>query len=194
MRWSIRRDRCAIALIRLVRGYTAPRSAIMDRRLCIVRFMRVSADVCIVARTSSRSSAMLARRCWSQRRFVRCSRARPPIDFTRDVRPILADNCFHCHGPDAGRAAGRPAARCVAERGRRPRRRGRRYRRGKPDESELIARITSDDPDVRMPPADSGKIAHAGADRNAAAVGRAGGASTSSTGRLSRRSGRPCRR
>src|SRR6476620_8819130 len=24
-----------------------------------------------------------------------------PINFSRDVRPILANNCFHCHGPDA---------------------------------------------------------------------------------------------
>ncbi len=78
------------------------------------------------------------------------------LDFNRDVRPILANNCFHCHGPDAGERqaelrldvwpnAGelRGAEAVIAS--------------GKPDESELIARITSDDADVRMPPADSGK-------------------------------------
>ena len=30
----------------------------------------------------------------------------PPIDYGREVRPILSDKCFHCHGPDeSGRKA-----------------------------------------------------------------------------------------
>src|SRR5688500_2862128 len=73
------------------------------------------------------------------------------LDFTRDVRPILSDACFHCHGPDASHreadlrldvweSAGdiRGAEQVID--------------RKLPKESELIARITSDDPDVRMPP------------------------------------------
>lgn len=78
-----------------------------------------------------------------------------PVSFNRDVRPILAKNCFACHGPDEGTreadlrldtAAGATAVRD-----------GRRALvSGRPEESELIARIESDDPDVVMPPADSG--------------------------------------
>src|SRR4051794_36363458 len=29
--------------------------------------------------------------------------AAPPVDFQRDIQPILADNCYHCHGPDSNR-------------------------------------------------------------------------------------------
>lgn len=75
------------------------------------------------------------------------------IDFNRDIRPILADNCFHCHGPDeATREAdlrldteqGAFAARDTIV-------------RGDPAASELISRITHTDGDQRMPPADSKK-------------------------------------
>lgn len=83
--------------------------------------------------------------------------ATPPeaIDFNRDIRPILADACFHCHGPadDTREADLRIDLResAVADRG--------GYQvivEGSPDESALIERITADDPDYMMPPADSG--------------------------------------
>ncbi|WP_428305515.1 PSD1 and planctomycete cytochrome C domain-containing protein [Lacipirellula sp.] len=84
--------------------------------------------------------------------------ARPPVDFTRDVRPILAANCLHCHGQDpshreadlrldvfeAAGSDGVSGAESVIV-------------RGTPEESELIARITSDDESMVMPPVDSGK-------------------------------------
>jgi mono/diheme cytochrome c family protein len=73
------------------------------------------------------------------------------ISFNDEVRPILSDKCYACHGPDeVPRQAGLrldikegvlndPSGFSVVV-------------PGKPDESELVAHITSDDPDYRMPP------------------------------------------
>lgn len=78
------------------------------------------------------------------------------IDFTRDIRPLLSQHCFACHGPDEGsRQAGlrldrADAALAEADSG------AKAVVPGDPEGSELIARITSDDPDLRMPPASSG--------------------------------------
>ena len=33
----------------------------------------------------------------------------PPVDFNRDVRPVLSKNCFACHGPDAAGRDRQPA-------------------------------------------------------------------------------------
>jgi hypothetical protein len=79
-----------------------------------------------------------------------------PIDFGREVRPILAKNCFACHGPDdAHRKAGLRLDRrdvAIAKR----KRGGAAIVPGKPDESELIRRIASDDEGEAMPPKKSG--------------------------------------
>jgi hypothetical protein len=74
------------------------------------------------------------------------------VEFNRDVRPILADNCFFCHGPDAShrqadlrldeRDSAIESAALVP---------------GDPAESALIERILAEDPDERMPPPDSRK-------------------------------------
>ncbi len=68
-------------------------------------------------------------------------------DFNRDVRPILSDRCFHCHGPDQSKRKGKlrldtpeGAAKALSKE--------------HPAESELVTRITSTDPDEVMPPAD----------------------------------------
>jgi mono/diheme cytochrome c family protein len=80
-----------------------------------------------------------------------------PISFDRDIRPILAENCYHCHGPDAPhRKAGlRLDQRDAAFAG------GKSELAsivpGKPDESELIARIFSHDPEEVMPSPDSNR-------------------------------------
>jgi hypothetical protein len=72
------------------------------------------------------------------------------IEFNRDIRPLLSDKCLVCHGPDANhrqadlrldvREAAIEAEAIVP---------------GKPDDSSLIQRIFSEDPDTRMPPPDS---------------------------------------
>ena len=79
----------------------------------------------------------------------------PPIltpHFVRDVRPILSNRCFKCHGPDEEhREAGlrfdqRESATSALDSGLRA------IVPAHPDDSQLIARITSTDPDLVMPP------------------------------------------
>jgi hypothetical protein len=79
-----------------------------------------------------------------------------PVQFNRDIKPILAEACFHCHGPDPGSrkaglrldteagffSAGESPATVV---------------KGQPEKSPLFARITSSDPDEVMPPPESHK-------------------------------------
>jgi hypothetical protein len=78
--------------------------------------------------------------------------AEEKIEFNRDIRPILSDNCFFCHGPDKKqrqadlrldeRESALAAGAIVS---------------GKPEMSDLVKRILSTDPDEVMPPADSPK-------------------------------------
>ena len=83
--------------------------------------------------------------------------ARAGVDFVRDVRPILSDNCFKCHGPDEGSVKSGLQLHTL-DRSRQPATSGATpIVPGKPDESEVIARVTATDPDDRMPPADTGK-------------------------------------
>jgi hypothetical protein len=79
------------------------------------------------------------------------------IEFNRDVRPILSDNCFFCHGPDknkreadlrldtrAGLLGLEDHSPAIVP--------------GNPEDSPLIHRISSEDPDQKMPPASTGKV------------------------------------
>ncbi|MCC6509409.1 MAG: DUF1549 domain-containing protein [Pirellulaceae bacterium] len=69
------------------------------------------------------------------------------IEFNRDVRPILSDKCFFCHGPDSGhrqadlRLDVRDDAIAAGA-----------FEPGKPDAAELVRRVLSRDPDEQMPP------------------------------------------
>ncbi len=81
--------------------------------------------------------------------------AEPDIDFNRDIRPILSDKCFICHGPDAKnrniplRLDSEAAAKADL---------GGRFAitPGNTSTSEVVRRITSTNKAVRMPPAYSG--------------------------------------
>ena len=79
------------------------------------------------------------------------------IDFNRDIRPILSENCYTCHGPDAAKlksnlrfdlkesALGKAKSGEIA------------VVPGAPEKSEMIRRLTTTDPDDVMPPAKEDK-------------------------------------
>ena len=77
-----------------------------------------------------------------------------------DVRRILSENCFTCHGPDAKvRKSGKQSLRLdLPESARSELPSGQRaIVPGQPEKSELVARIATSEPDDLMPPPDSGK-------------------------------------
>lgn len=80
--------------------------------------------------------------------------AAPPVDFEREIRPLLSNRCFQCHGPDANSREGelrldsREDVFGESER-------DAVVVAGSAAESELFRRVSSTDPDERMPPADS---------------------------------------
>ena len=74
-----------------------------------------------------------------------------PVRYGRDVLPILATNCFSCHGPDEkNRKAGLRLDVEVDAKAKR--RSGFPITPGQPDKSVILTRLTSTDPDVVMPP------------------------------------------
>src|SRR5438477_6252002 len=75
------------------------------------------------------------------------------VEFNRDIRPILSDKCFTCHGPDA--ANRKTKLRFDVESSAKAKIREGVYAitPGDPEKSELFRRITSDNKAVRMPPA-----------------------------------------
>ena len=69
------------------------------------------------------------------------------LDFARDIRPVLSDACYHCHGPDANarKAKLRLHDRAAA------------LEAGVIADGEILRRRTINDPDERMPPSDSNR-------------------------------------
>jgi hypothetical protein len=84
-------------------------------------------------------------------------KATPHVDFNRDIRPILSENCYKCHGPDDGARKAklrfdiRAEALKPAKSGEIP------IVPGSLEKSQLVSRITASDADDRMPPIKSGK-------------------------------------
>ena len=87
---------------------------------------------------------------------------KPPIDFARQILPILSDNCFQCHGPDVNE--GRKGDLRLDDESdvKRDRNGHHVVLPGKPDESELWLRINSTDDDLRMPPPELGRTLQPG--------------------------------
>ena len=88
--------------------------------------------------------------------------AQKDLDFNRDIRPILSDHCYACHGPDEGkRKAGLRLDR--QEEALKTLKSGNRaIVPGDVKRSTLVQRLTSRDPDELMPPQEEGKPLNAG--------------------------------
>jgi hypothetical protein len=81
--------------------------------------------------------------------------ASPPVDFNCDVRPILAKNCYACHGPDDGhRARSLRLDRRAEALKERPK--GTPVVPGNPDKSLVLSRVSAADDSERMPPSETG--------------------------------------
>lgn len=78
--------------------------------------------------------------------------AQVKVEFNRDVRPILSDNCFFCHGPDQSHRKAKlrlDVREAALEK--------KAFEPGNPAASELVKRLISKDADEVMPPPDSNK-------------------------------------
>src|SRR5437762_1764510 len=84
----------------------------------------------------------------------------PPVDYNWDVRPILSENCFRCHGPDEkSRMAGlRLDVPDIAYAELKSGKGKHAIAPGHADESEVIRRVSAENAAVRMPPKATNKV------------------------------------
>src|SRR5260370_31049326 len=85
------------------------------------------------------------------------SPAKPAIDFNRQIRPMLSENCFACHGPDQKQRKAKLRLDIKEGAFAELRAGGFALAAGKPTESVLLDRISEADPSRRMPPSRTGK-------------------------------------
>src|SRR5881296_1179978 len=93
----------------------------------------------------------LAAHSWPAAAGSSASKSKP--SYNRDIRPVLSENCFYCHGPDPNKRKGKlrldVREEALAKQAIVP---------GKPNESELVRRIFTKDTDDLMPPPESHKV------------------------------------
>src|SRR5438309_6577053 len=116
----------------------------------------------MIARVTLRSLRLLAIICFCAAALVFVGhvgvtqaakpQAEAPVDFNRQIRPILSDNCFACHGPDEKQRKAK--LRLATRAGALKELRGGGFAivPGHAAKSELIERVTSADASERMPP------------------------------------------
>jgi mono/diheme cytochrome c family protein len=80
-----------------------------------------------------------------------------PVDFDRQIRPILSDNCFRCHGPDEKERKARLRLDRKEDAFKELRSGGYAIVPGHASRSVLIGRVTAEDPHERMPPPKTNK-------------------------------------
>ena len=83
--------------------------------------------------------------------------SKPPVDFNREIRPILAKNCFACHGLDEAHRGGKLRLDVRGEAVRELPSGAVAIVPGKASESELVSRLNEADESARMPPAKEGE-------------------------------------
>jgi hypothetical protein len=109
----------------------------------------------VMVRGDSRSMDMRLRNTFLRTAILLCVAGTVfarDLSYNRDIRPILSDNCFYCHGPDANHRKGKMRLDVREEALKKE-----AFVPGKPEESELVKRIFTDDKDDHMPPLDSAK-------------------------------------